>query len=116
MPLLKITTNSHAQDLTPVEFQRELASKAAELVGKKLDYVMTSLEFIEHMTFAGTDEPVAYLEFKNIGTLDNELTSKLSDLFCEAMGTHLNVAPERVYIEFQEAQRHQWGWNHRNFA
>lgn len=116
MPLLKITTNSQARDIAPAELQRDLASKAAELVGKKLDYVMTSLEFLDHMTFAGTDEPAAYLEFKNIGTLDAELTEKLSDLFCHAMGTHLNVAPERVYIEFQEAQRHQWGWNHRNFA
>ena len=116
MPLRKITTNSQADGVSPTDFQRALASQAAELVGKKLDYVMTSLEFLEHMTFAGTDEPAAYLEFKNIGTLDAELTSKLSDLFCTAVATHLKVSPERVYIEFQEAQRHQWGWNHRNFA
>ena len=56
MPLLKILTNSATRGFEPTVLQCELASKAAELVGKKLDYVMTSLEFSEHMTFAGTDE------------------------------------------------------------
>jgi phenylpyruvate tautomerase len=116
MPLLKITTNSPTRDFEPRALQRDLASRAAELVGKKLDYVLTSLEFVEYMTFAGTDEPTAYVEFKNIGVLDAELTAKLSDLICQSLNSTLSVSPDRVYIEFQEASRHHWGWNHGNFA
>ena len=116
MPLLKILTNSATRGFEPTVLQCELASKAAELVGKKLDYVMTSLEFSEHMTFAGTDEPAAYVEFKNIGVLDAALTARLSEAICQTMEAKLNVAPERVYIEFQEAARHHWGWNRGNFA
>ena len=116
MPLLQITTNATNQKFDTTTFQRDLASRAAELVGKKLDYVMTTLEFFEHMTFAGTDAPAAYVEFKNIGTLDAELTKALSEVICDALHETLEVSPERVYIEFQEQARHHWGWNRQNFA
>ena len=116
MPLIKITTNVDLPSQELIELQKSLATDAAELVGKRIDYVMTACDFVPSMTFGGTEGPTAYVEFKNIGTLDAELTQKFSDVFCSALKRSLAVDPERVYIEFQEEPRHHWGWNHKNFA
>lgn len=116
MPLLKILTNCDKPDVDLTALQADLATQAAHLVGKKVDYVMTTLEFTEYMTFAGTSEPTAYVEFKNIGPLDAELTRILSNVICTSVEATLGVSSKRIYIEFQEATRHHWGWNRDNFA
>ena len=116
MPLIKITTNVDLPHDHMIELQKRLAADAAELVGKRIDYVMTACDVVPTMTFGGTEGPTAYVEFKNIGTLDAPLTQKFSDVFCSVIKSSLKVDPERVYIEFQEEPRHHWGWNHKNFA
>ena len=67
MPFLKIQTNQPLAEDTA----RQLAKKASALVatqlGKPESYVMTSVENNPAMTFAGTEEPLAFLELKSIG-------------------------------------------------
>jgi len=56
------------------------------------------------------------LEVKNIGELSPAVTAKLSMQLCELISQKLGVETNRIYIEYQEAQRHQWGWNGKTFA
>ena len=57
-----------------------------------------------------------YMEIKNIGTMTSEQTQKISEAACVLAQEHLGVSPERTYLEFNDAQRHLWGWNSKNFA
>lgn len=110
MPYLKIETNC-TMDAAQEDKLIQLASKkVAEGLGKPERYVMVRISSGNRMLFSGTDAPLAYLELKSIG-LPDSATSKLSKMLCGLMQEHLDIHPDRVYIEFTNAERHMWGWN-----
>ncbi len=114
MPYLTIRTN---QTFTE-QMGRQLLHKASALVAKELgkseNYVMVSLEPPALMLFGGKDTPVAYLELKSIG-LPKHRTAELSDALCTLLETEIDIARERIYIEFSDAERQLWGWNGSTF-
>ena len=97
MPYLKIQTNQNL----PVDSARQLAKQASTLVatllGKPESYVMTSVENNPAMTFAGTDEPLAFLELKSIG-LPESITADTSRALCELVSAETAVETTRIYI------------------
>ncbi len=110
MPLLKIQTNVPVDDATANELLARGSATVAEQLGKPERYVMVSVEHNPHMLFAGSAEPLAYLELKSIG-LPGDRTADLSRALADLLGDSLDLAPDRVYIEFADAARHMWGWN-----
>jgi len=114
MPYLKIQTNQNL----PVEGARNLARKASALVAKQLgkpeSYVMTAVETNQAMTFAGTDEPLAFLELKSIG-LSDSITADVSCALCDLVSTETAIDSARIYIEFSDAARKMWGWDKGTF-
>lgn len=114
MPLLKIQTNQTISEPSRYNLLQQASATIAELLGKPERYVMVSLEPNPHMLFAGTAEPLAYLELKSIG-LPQEHTRELSASLCRLMTEHLGIPPDRVYIEFADAPRPLWGWNSGTF-
>ena len=114
MPYLKIQTNQNL----PVDGAKNLARKASALVARQLgkpeSYVMTSVEISPAMTFAGTDEPLAFLELKSIG-LPDTLTADTSRALCELVSVETAIDTARIYIEFSDAPRKMWGWDKGTF-
>jgi phenylpyruvate tautomerase PptA (4-oxalocrotonate tautomerase family) len=110
MPYLKIQTN---QPLTE-EASKALAARSsavvAEQLGKPERYVMTAVEINPAMQFAGTTEPLAYLELKSIG-LQESMTAAVSQALCSLVTAETGIKPDRIYIEFADAPRKMWGWN-----
>ncbi len=110
MPLLSIETNQ----TPPQEERLALLRAASELVAGALDkperYVMVRFESNPHMLFAGSGDPLAFLQLKSIG-LDESRTPGLSAALCELMETRLGVPGGRTYIEFVAAPRRMWGYN-----
>lgn len=51
------------------------------------------------------------LEVKNIGKMTPEQTKSMSQDFCQEIKDKLGVPPNRIYIEFANAERSLWGWN-----
>ena len=68
------------------------------------------------MQFGESSEPCAYAEIKNVGKLDATLTDSLSNRISSMISECLNIEKDRIYIEFQESERHLWGWNGKTFA
>ena len=66
------------------------------------------------MLFAGSNEPLAYLELKSIG-LPADKTTQFSATLCDLISTTLSIQSDRIYIEFSDAPRHLWGWNGKTF-
>jgi phenylpyruvate tautomerase PptA (4-oxalocrotonate tautomerase family) len=114
MPFLKIQLNS---ELEPGRAEA-LAGQASRLVagqlGKPERYVMVSVEHNPAMRFAGTAEPLAYLELKSIG-LPESATADASRALCTLVSEATGTDPERIYIEFSDAPRKMWGWNSGTF-
>jgi phenylpyruvate tautomerase PptA (4-oxalocrotonate tautomerase family) len=115
VPLLAITTNQPLPEAGRPATLKQLSEIVAGLLDKPEQYVMVSYTHNPDMLFAGSDAPLAYLELKSIG-LPGERTGELSGALATAVGEHLQVPADRVYIEFADAERHMWGWNGRTFA
>jgi len=113
VPLLTITTNTQLPD-SPDDLLRLASQTVASLLGKPERYVMVQLNHNPLMAFAGDTAPLAYLELKSIG-LPGERTADFSRSLCDLISQQLRISPERVYIEFSDAQRHLWGWNGATF-
>jgi phenylpyruvate tautomerase PptA (4-oxalocrotonate tautomerase family) len=114
MPLLSISTNQLVQADQCKLVIRTASSLVADLLGKPESYVMVMLNDNANMLFAGSDEPLAYLELKSLGLPEND-TGRLSEQLCQLMNSELGVPVDRVYIEFSNPERHMWGWNKGTF-
>ena len=114
MPLLKIQTNAKMSSELQQATVKALSETVATMLGKPERYVMVSLEQNSNMLFAGTDQVLAYLELKSIGLAEDK-TTEYSLTLCQMVSQQLDVAKDRIYIEFNNAQRHLWGWNEATF-
>jgi len=117
MPLIKVQTSVSAPQKAEVESMLlSLSTKLAKHLGKPESYVMTAFEPGIHMTFAGTTEPVCYVEIKSVGTMKPDQTEAMSQDFCQQINQTLGVAKNRIYIEFADAKGAMWGWDGSTFG
>jgi phenylpyruvate tautomerase len=110
MPFIKIQTNQKIAESAAKALASKASGTVARLLGKPEAYVMVSVESNPAMQFAGSDEPLAYLELKSIG-LPQSITPAASQALCDLVAGETGVAANRIYIEFTDAPRHLWGWN-----
>ena len=116
MPLIKVQTSLPAPEKAQIEAMlKDLSSSLASHLGKPESYVMTAFEGDVPMTFAGTTEPVCYVEIKSVGTMGAK-TKPMSEDFCSKIEDTLGVPKSRTYIEFADAAGAMWGWNGRTFG
>ena len=110
MPLLKIQTNVPMDGEAKQTLAVSASRAVADMLGKPERYVMVSVEGNPAMVFAGSNDPLAYLELKSIGLPANK-TGELSAALAALLGEQLGLSADRVYIEFADAPRNMWGWN-----
>jgi phenylpyruvate tautomerase len=117
MPLIKVQTSiSPPQDSEVTDLLKVLSAKLSSHLSKPESYVMTAFEAGVPMTFAGTTDPVCYIEIKSVGTMSPSQTKTMSQDFCEQIHIALGVPTNRVYIEFTDAKGSMWGWNGTTFG
>lgn len=117
MPLIKVQTSVSAPEKSTVEqLLKELSASLAKHLGKPESYVMTAFEPDTAMTFAGTTDPVCYIEIKSVGTMGGDRTKAMSQEFCTKVNQALGVPQNRTYIEFADAAGAMWGWNGSTFG
>lgn len=110
MPLLKIRTNIDIPATNRIPLLKLASENVAGILNKPERYVMVMLESNPDMLFAGSGDPLAYLELKSIGLPQGE-TKTLSQALCQLITEQLGIDSDRIYIEFADAQRHMWGWD-----
>lgn len=117
MPLIKVQTSVSSPEPVIVEgLLKVLSAKLAQHLGKPESYVMTVFEPGISMTFAGTTEPVCYVEIKSVGNMSPSQTKAMSQDFCQIINEKLGVPANRIYIEFADAKGAMWGWNSSTFG
>ena len=118
MPFLNIHSSSkNINEKVIQEVHQTGAHILAEELGKSTEYIMVLVNTGSSLSFAEDDQtPCAYIEVKNIGGFTPDTAKKLSLRFCELVNEKLQTPANRVYIEYQNAERHLWGWNGKTFA
>jgi phenylpyruvate tautomerase PptA (4-oxalocrotonate tautomerase family) len=109
MPYLKIQTNLPVTRKARRNVLREASTLVAQELDKPEDYVMIAHQPDTAMLFAGSDDPVAFLELKAVG-LPARKTKKLSRVLCTMIEEHLGIAKDRVYVKFIDVNHSMWGW------
>lgn len=114
MPMLNIRTNVALDKAAENTLLVEASRRVAKTLGKPEGYVMVACQTGCTMLFAGTDDPLAYLELKSIGLVESQ-SEGLSAMLAGLMNEVLDVSVERVYIEFAASARKMWGWKGATF-
>lgn len=115
MPYLKLTTNVAISGQNPQDLLSSLSKLVAQETGKPERYVLVEARENKAMLFAGSDEPLAYLECKSIGLTGNQAKS-LSAAITQALNDKLKIKGDRIYIEFSNCPANFWGWNGSTFG
>lgn len=80
MPLIKVQSSISQPEKEQVEsLLTSLSANLAKHLGKPESYVMTAFESDVPMTFAGTFDPVCYVEIKSVGNMSSSQTKTMID-------------------------------------
>ncbi len=117
MPLLRITYRKFTESQ---EERQQLLTRGSKIVSrvmnKPLRFVMAVCER-QDMAFGGNlEEPCAFLEVRSLGGLDPETNASLSLRLCELMHDVAGVPTERVFLNFVDMERTDWGFDRGTFA
>ena len=114
MPFIDTKTTVKVTDEKREEL-KNLLGKAIELIpGKTEKWLMLSFEDGVKMYFAGDDSSdMAYIEVKIFGTAEDKYYEALTKEITEIFGKVLSVAPDKIYVKYEEC--FHWGWNGTNF-
>lgn len=115
MPYLNLTTNISIPATKTPELLSQFSQLLAQKTGKPEAYVMVQIIDAKPMLFAGTNQPLAYIECKSIG-LNTAQTKPLAGEICQLLQSTLQIDSARVYIEFSDCKADYWGWNGSTFA
>jgi phenylpyruvate tautomerase len=115
MPFLKLSTNVEISESQSGQLLGDLSKLLAQQTGKPERYVMVEMASGKAMMFAGSSDPLAYLECKSIG-LSTAQAKALSDALSKALATALSLSADRIYIEFSNCPAEYWGWNGSTFG
>lgn len=114
MPFISTKTNQSISKKTAKALKEAYASAIELLPGKTEKWLMLSFEGDTEMAFHGDmDSPMAYVSVSLVGTAPREAYDAMTVRLCEIMGEVLGIAPDMVYVKYEEADC--WGWNHINF-
>jgi phenylpyruvate tautomerase len=115
MPYLKLNTNVTITNQQSPQLLSKLSKLMAQETSKPERYVMVELMENKTMLFAGTNEPLAYLECKSIG-LSASQAKTISATVSGVITDSLQVKADRIYIEFSNCPGEFWGWNGSTFG
>jgi phenylpyruvate tautomerase len=109
MPYLKLNTNKTISKDESDQLLSQLSQAISKATGKPDRYIMIELNDGKAMLFAGSSEPLAFIECKSIG-LTTSQSKSLSSSLCQLLETALQIRPGRIYIEFKDCAAEFWGW------
>ena len=114
MPYAKIETNVKLDKLKEQKLLKAASVLFAALLEKSEEHVMVSVSHETTVIFGKTNDPAAYVELKSM-TIKEELCKDLSKEICSFLNVHLNILPNRIYIEFSTINGKMFGCNNKTF-
>lgn len=115
MPTCLVQSNVKIDPEEEQKFISAASKLVAEGLGKPESYVMVASRFAA-MSFGGSAEPCAFLELISIGRIERDLNKAMSAKLCALVEDHFGVPQSRVYINFFDAPRENFGFNGDTFA
>lgn len=115
MPLLKLETTVVLSEDKMKALLASLSKAVAGTIGKPEQYVMVSISQAA-MVMSGRPGDAAFVDVRSIGGLSSDANRKLSQQICKLLNDSLGIPPERVYLNFNDVEAGNWGWNGSTFG
>ena len=115
MPLISLKTSIKIPDNKQESLLTDISKIVAESTGKSEQYVMVIVETADFI-MGGHPSMAAFADVRGIGGLNSEVNGKISEKLCALLENKLEIAPERVYINFTDVPAENWGWNSSTFG
>lgn len=115
MPLFKLETSAELTEKKQADLLKALSKIISEEIGKPETYVMGSVTQ-SAMMMSGSREPAAFADVRSIGGLTRDVNRMIADRICSLLQKELSLEPDRVYLNFTEFTRENWGWNSGTFG
>lgn len=116
MPLAKIYTTEDFELSDFDKVSKSISGILSSVLKKSEDYIMCVYPKSHYQSFANNSlDPSIYVEIKNVGVLSPEVTSELTEKLTSILIENTEAPASRIYIEFQNSERHMWGWNGKTF-
>lgn len=114
MPLLKLHTSCHIDDAKRTELAKSLSTITAETIGKPETYVMVTIAE-GTICMSGQVGHGAFVDVRSIGGLSPTVNNQISKRVCDLLTTELEIPGNRIYLNFSEIERFNWGWDSKTF-
>lgn len=115
MPHLEFTLSRE----TDQDSLDRLLSGGSRIVATRLDkaerFVMVSCKQAP-MLFGGEAAPAAFVELRSLGGLEPDVNVHLSSDLCDLLYEVAGIPTDRVFLNFVDVERANWGWNRKTFA
>jgi len=115
MPLIHITTTQHMSDEDRSALLTALSTAISETTGKPEKFVMAIVQSAG-MMMSGTEGGAAFADVRSIGALGPDENAAISARICDVLRTGLSIPGERIYLNFSDVARTDWGWDGRTFG
>ncbi len=115
MPLLTLSVSTEIDESRKGTLLGQLSSMVAESLNKPEKYVMVTVEE-KAMMMSGTTAPAAFVNLKSIGGISDESNKVFSEKICDLLKKELGIEQDRVYVNFSDVARGNWGWNGGTFG
>lgn len=115
MPLLHLTTSVEVPESIQSKLLPELSRIVADCIGKPEQYVMISVQR-QPILMGGKPGPAAWVDLRSIGGLNTEVNNLLAQKLSYALGQHLNIKADRIFILFTDVQAANWAWKGETFG
>ncbi len=112
MPLVTIRTSAPLTEKRN-DLLKAISLKIAQLTGKPEKYVMASIQTNVNMIFGGKEDDSCFIEIKSIGALrPREMSFEL----CKTINEITGIPKDRIYINFEDIEASNWGYNSSTFG
>ena len=114
MPYAKIETNVKLGKLKEQKLLKAASVFFATLLEKSEEHVMVAVSLNTPIIFGKNSSPAAYVELKSMAIKEERCTD-FSKEICSFLNQHLDILPNRTYIEFSTINRKMFGCNNNTF-
>ncbi len=110
MPLIKLDLPDSVSEEQITKLLPAISKMLADITGKPEKYVMAT---IGRMALMMASKPglAAFADIRGIGGLTPAVNKKLAQALCALLEEILQIAPDRVYINFADVAASNWGFN-----
>ena len=115
MPLIHVRTSAPLNDEIKDTCSKTLSRVCSDELGKPEQYVMVVLEKA-WVCMAGKAGPGAFVDVRSIGNLNSDKNQSLSAKICAALQEEMGIPSDRIYLNFTDVPRSDWGWNRSTFG